>query len=106
MHREILGRRLMRPLFCDLPIGRILFLPSFPRTREPSVFALRSIFCLHCSLASSPKIIFLVRDSVQVKQVTFFALGRELLSLAHCAASGANGEAGPKGERRRRESRK
>jgi hypothetical protein len=31
---------------------------------------------------------------------------RELLSLAHCAACGANGEAGPKGECRRRESRK
>jgi hypothetical protein len=42
----------------------------------------------------------------QVKPGSFFALVRELLSLAHCAASGANGEAGPKGERRRRESRK
>ena len=41
-----------------------------------------------------------------VKPGFFFALVRELLSLAHCAASGANGEAGPKGERRRRESRK
>ena len=42
----------------------------------------------------------------RVEAGIFFALVRELLSLAHCAVSGANGEAGPKGERRRRESRK
>ena len=47
-----------------------------------------------------------VLDGVRVRPGTFFALVRELLSLAHCTASGANGEAGPKGERRRRELRK
>ena len=48
----------------------------------------------------------LLIHGARVKLGIFFALVRELLSLAHCAASGANGEAGPKGERRRRESRK
>ena len=39
-------------------------------------------------------------DGSRGKPGTFFALVRELLSLAHCAASGANGEAGPKGRTR------
>ena len=36
-----------------------------------------------------------------VKLGTFFALERESLSLAHCAACGAYSEAGPTGEGRR-----
>jgi hypothetical protein len=34
---------------------------------------------------------------VRVKLGTFSALERGSLSLSHCAACGANGEAGPKG---------
>jgi hypothetical protein len=69
----------MRRLFCEFPAGGNLFLPSFPRTREPSVFAVRSLSPAFPLGQPTKMLRFSVRDGARAKHVSFFALVREWL---------------------------